>query len=88
MSRGVARHYLMTPETWALEYARGMSPRPPSNSRLTIDADKLTQIGWIPLMLPMGYADAFTSTLDFPTIWRTTWLTGKDIVLNLCRGKV
>lgn len=23
MSRGVARHYLMTPETWALEYARG-----------------------------------------------------------------
>lgn len=25
MSRGVARHYLMVPETWALEYARGRS---------------------------------------------------------------
>jgi C-8 sterol isomerase len=25
MSRGVARHYMMAPETWALEYARGKS---------------------------------------------------------------
>ena len=24
-------------------------------------------------MLGFGYADTFTNTLDFPTLWRTTW---------------
>ncbi|EXJ80595.1 C-8 sterol isomerase [Capronia epimyces CBS 606.96] len=44
--------------------------------------------GWIPPMLFFGYADTFTSTLDFPTLWRTTWVTGREIVLNLARGKL
>lgn len=45
--------------------------------------------GWIPLMLPFGYADTFSSTLDFPTLWRTTVVTGGEIVRNLVgRGKV
>ncbi len=43
--------------------------------------------GWIPPMLFFGYADALSSTLDLPTLWRTTWVTGKLIVGNLARGK-
>ncbi|KAI9746356.1 MAG: C-8 sterol isomerase [Claussenomyces sp. TS43310] len=44
--------------------------------------------GWIPPMLGFGYADTFTSTLDFPTLWRTTWVTGREMVGNLLRGKI
>ena len=44
--------------------------------------------GWIPPMLGFGYADTFTSTLDFWTLWRTTWVTGRETVGNLMRGKV
>ncbi|KAA8567149.1 hypothetical protein EYC84_010212 [Monilinia fructicola] len=39
--------------------------------------------GWIPPMLGFGFADGLTSTLDFPTLWRTTWVTGREMVLNL-----
>lgn len=44
--------------------------------------------GWIPPMLGFGYADTFTSTLDFPTLWRTTWVTGREMVGNLLRFKL
>ncbi|CAL3968317.1 unnamed protein product [Diplocarpon coronariae] len=44
--------------------------------------------GWIPPMLGFGYADTFTSTLDFPTLWRTTWVTGREMIANLARGKL
>jgi len=44
--------------------------------------------GWIPPMLGFGYADTFTSTLDFPTLWRTSWVTGREMILNLARGKL
>jgi C-8 sterol isomerase len=44
--------------------------------------------GWIPPMLGFGFADGLTSTLDFPTLWRTTWVTGREMVLNLARGKL
>ncbi|KAF2473929.1 C-8 sterol isomerase [Lindgomyces ingoldianus] len=43
--------------------------------------------GWIPPMLFFGYADTFTSTLDFPTLWRTTWVTGREMIMNLANGK-
>ncbi|KAF1846804.1 C-8 sterol isomerase [Cucurbitaria berberidis CBS 394.84] len=44
--------------------------------------------GWIPPMLFFGYADTFSSTLDFPTLWRTTWITGKQMLGNLAIGKL
>ncbi|KAK4104685.1 C-8 sterol isomerase [Parathielavia hyrcaniae] len=43
--------------------------------------------GWIPPMLFFGFADGLTSTLDLPTLWRTTWVTGKLMLGNLARGK-
>ncbi|RKF54920.1 C-8 sterol isomerase [Golovinomyces cichoracearum] len=44
--------------------------------------------GWIPPMLFFGFADGLSSTLDFPTLWRTTWVTGREMILNLVRYKI
>jgi C-8 sterol isomerase len=44
--------------------------------------------GWIPPMLFFGFADGLTSTLDVPTLWSMSWLTGKAIVNNLLQGKL
>lgn len=44
--------------------------------------------GWIPPMLFFGYADTFFSTLDFPTLWRTTVVTGREMIGNLLLGKI
>ncbi|KAK8189373.1 C-8 sterol isomerase [Phyllosticta capitalensis] len=43
--------------------------------------------GWIPPMLFFGYADTFSSTLDFPTLWATTRITGREMIANLLKGK-
>ncbi|KUI60309.1 C-8 sterol isomerase [Cytospora mali] len=43
--------------------------------------------GWIPPMLFFGFADGLSSTLDFPTLWRTTWVTGREMIGNLAKGK-
>lgn len=44
--------------------------------------------GWIPPMLGFGYADTFSSTLDFPTLWATTRITGAQMIGNLVKGKL
>ncbi|KAI9931744.1 C-8 sterol isomerase [Aspergillus wentii] len=44
--------------------------------------------GWIPPMLFFGYADTFSSTLDFPTLWATSRITGREMIANLLRWKM
>ena len=44
--------------------------------------------GFIPGMLLFGYGDGLTSTFDLPTLWRTTWVTGWEMVGNLVKGKI
>jgi C-8 sterol isomerase len=44
--------------------------------------------GAIPMMLPFGLADTFTSTLDFHTLTRTAWLYTKSTVRELLQGKI
>lgn len=44
--------------------------------------------GWIPPMLFFGFADGLSSTLDLPTLWRTTFVTGREIIKNLMLFKL
>jgi C-8 sterol isomerase len=44
--------------------------------------------GWIPLMLPFGLADAFSSTLDVPTVLRTFRIYGQCVTSELLQGKI
>ncbi|KEY71924.1 hypothetical protein S7711_09431 [Stachybotrys chartarum IBT 7711] len=44
--------------------------------------------GWIPPMLFFGFADGLSSTLDVPTLWKTTRITGREMIGNLLKGKV
>ncbi len=38
-------------------------------------------------MLPFGFADGLTSTLDIPTLYNTARITGREILKNIFNGK-
>lgn len=42
--------------------------------------------GFIPGMLPFGFADGFSSTLDVKTLYKTTFITGKDMIKHAILG--
>lgn len=44
--------------------------------------------GWIPLMLPFGFADMMFSTLDVGSLGRTVWITAREMGRNLLKGKI
>lgn len=39
-------------------------------------------------MVPFGYADLLTSTLDLGTLWDTTRIIGREMGRNLLVGKI
>ncbi|KAJ7346803.1 ERG2/sigma1 receptor-like protein [Mycena albidolilacea] len=44
--------------------------------------------GWIPLMMPFGLADTFTSTLDPITMYHTVRITAREMIRNIFIGKI
>ncbi|KAM5543436.1 hypothetical protein V8D89_002687 [Ganoderma adspersum] len=44
--------------------------------------------GWIPLMLPFGLADVFSSTLDYWSFYHTVRITARENIRNLFIGKI
>ncbi|KAG8902938.1 C-8 sterol isomerase [Tulasnella sp. 403] len=44
--------------------------------------------GWIPPMLPFGFADTFTSTLDVTSLVDTVWISIREMGRNLLVGKI
>lgn len=87
LKRGQLKQYKMHKGCFALEYARGEYPTRifhPSSMELTGYDD----VGWIPLMLPFGFADMFSSTLDYVSVYNTARITAREMLRNLLILKI
>lgn len=38
--------------------------------------------------MAFGFADGLSSTLDLPTLWHTSRVTGREMIRNLIAGKI
>jgi C-8 sterol isomerase len=84
LRRGDVKQYKMDKDCFALEYARGWIP-----PMLFFGyADSKWLVGWSAMRGEILTCAAFFSTLDFPTLWRTTAVTGREMVGNLLIGKI
>ena len=83
LRRGQVKQYKMHEGCWALELAQGML------LSIAVTLAFLTRFtGWIPPMLPFGFADSFTSTMDMGTVYHTVRITGREMIRNLLLGKI
>jgi C-8 sterol isomerase len=83
LRRGQVKQYKMHEGCWALELAQGESG---SISMAFPFLHWFT--GWIPPMLPFGFADSFSSTMDIGTVYHTVRITGREMIKNLLLGKL
>ncbi|KAH9936031.1 C-8 sterol isomerase [Amylocystis lapponica] len=44
--------------------------------------------GWIPLMLPFGFADMLSSTLDYVSLYHTVKISAREMTRNILIGKI
>lgn len=44
--------------------------------------------GWIPAMLPFGFLDTLSSTMDIETLWKTVKISAVNMVRNAIWGKI
>ncbi|KAJ4410857.1 C-8 sterol isomerase [Didymella pomorum] len=83
LRRGDVKQYKMENGCFALEYARGWIP--PMLGFGYADSECLT---CALSEMRTDESAAFFSTLDFPTLWRTTVVTGREMIGNLLKGKL
>jgi C-8 sterol isomerase len=85
--RFTGKQYKMHEGCWALEYARGEQHNMTKDHSRSNTAASLF-LGWIPLMLPFGFLDTFTSTLDLPTLYKTVRITAREMIGNIILRKL
>ena len=88
LQRGTAKQYKMHEGCFALEYARGSLFTLKLCQRGRRNLTYAVSLGWIPLMLPFGFADSLSSTLDIPSLYDTIVITGREMTRNLWFGKI
>ncbi|TFK86557.1 C-8 sterol isomerase [Polyporus arcularius HHB13444] len=88
LPRGHVKQYKMHEGCFALEYARGADLPVSCRHARKLMIMHRGRTGWIPLMLPFGVLDVFTSTLDFWSLYHTVRISVREFARNLLIGKI